>query len=62
MFLKGKFSLTYLNKSKSILAVILSLQIFTTNTTAGQRPIYNSEDIFHPVIAKNGMSSLPGRT
>ncbi|MGK7874790.1 MAG: gamma-glutamyltransferase [Xenococcaceae cyanobacterium] len=34
---------------------MLSLQIFTGNAVAQESPIYSSEDIFHPVIAKNGM-------
>ena len=53
-----KFSLKILlliRKQKILLALGLSLQIFTGNTCAQNIPLYSSKDIFHPVIAKNGI-------
>ena len=55
------FSITLFNislltrKPKSLFIFLLSWQFFTGNAAAQDTPIYSSEDIFHPVIAKNGM-------
>ncbi len=42
-------------KSIIILTILFFGQILTANPLAQEKPIYNSEDIFHPIIAKNGM-------
>ncbi|OKH21461.1 gamma-glutamyltransferase [Hydrococcus rivularis NIES-593] len=43
------------HSSKRCLALIISLKIVTGNAVAQDFPIHSSDDIFHPVIAKNGM-------
>nr|WP_217523329.1 gamma-glutamyltransferase [Pleurocapsa sp. PCC 7327] len=43
------------HSSKRFLALIISLKIVTGNAVAQDFPIHSSDDIFHPVIAKNGM-------
>jgi hypothetical protein len=43
-------------QKKAIFFLIISLNILTVNSAWAQDfPIHSSEDIFHPVIAKNGM-------
>ncbi|NES82346.1 MAG: gamma-glutamyltransferase [Moorea sp. SIO2B7] len=42
-------------KYKIFVVLLLILQIFTEKTSAQETPIYSPEDIFHPVIAKNGI-------
>ncbi len=50
------FSISLLTrKRKSLFIFLLSWQFFTGNAAAQDTPIYSSEAIFHPVIAKNGM-------
>lgn len=44
-----------IRKPKNIFTFLLSWQFFTVNAAAQEIPIYSFEDIFHPVIAKNGM-------
>ena len=47
-------SFSLFRKGKNLF-VIAFLQVFTAGAYAQELPIYSSEDIFHPVIAKNGM-------
>lgn len=44
-------------KYKVLLGVLFCLHIFIDNSIAQEAPIFNSKDIFHPVIAKNAMVS-----
>jgi gamma-glutamyltranspeptidase/glutathione hydrolase len=41
--------------SKRFFALIFSIKIVTGNAVAQEFPIHSSDDIFHPIIAKNGM-------
>ncbi|MEC4986936.1 MAG: gamma-glutamyltransferase [Oscillatoria sp. PMC 1068.18] len=45
----------YQSKIKSFCLIFLALQIFSPTTLAAEKPIYNTQDVFHPVIAQNGI-------
>lgn len=45
----------FVRKHKIILSILLSVSIITSNTLAQDTPIYSRKDIFHPVMAENGM-------
>lgn len=42
-------------KIKSFWTIILALQLLSPTNLAAEKPIYNTQDVFHPVIAKNGI-------
>ncbi|MGB7441218.1 MAG: gamma-glutamyltransferase [Coleofasciculaceae cyanobacterium] len=46
-----------IRKQKIIISIFLCLTIITSHAVAQDAAIYSSQDIFHPVIAKNGMVS-----
>ncbi|MBE9125200.1 MULTISPECIES: gamma-glutamyltransferase [unclassified Coleofasciculus] len=45
----------FLRNPNVLLGVLLSISIITSRTLAQDAPIYSQKDIFHPVIAQNGM-------
>lgn len=48
-------SLSLKNKSKRVFSLVITLNLLSANAVAQDIPLHDSDDIFHPVIARNGM-------
>jgi gamma-glutamyltranspeptidase/glutathione hydrolase len=53
--MRFSYSLSLKNQSKRVFSLVITLKLITANAVAQEFPIHDSDDIFHPVIAKNGM-------